>query len=189
MSRASVPAYAPVVAQVCLPLALVLGLVLGGDQVKDVDKHTDVAKHLAALRLHVAVHVRLLPTAVPQIEHEVAQEAHMRVLHLDRAPEALGVLGPIRGKNERAHRGLAGPRLAHQQHLPVSARCARSSLRTLRFIVSLDKSTRPVRGVRKSHLGPTRSVCCGEINAHWRCVEVCSCTQACTGRKGGLHRT
>lgn len=41
----------------------------------------------------------------------------MRVLHVERRPQADGVLGAIVGEDDRAHRGLARTGLAHQQHL------------------------------------------------------------------------
>ena len=50
-----------------------------------------VAKNVVALRLKIVLHEGLLAAAVPQVEHEVSQEAHVRVLHIDGRAEPHGV--------------------------------------------------------------------------------------------------
>ena len=85
--------------------------------VKDIDEDLHVAEDVVALRLEVVLHEGLLPAAVPQVEHQVPKEAHVRVLDVDRRSEPHRVACEVVGEDDRAHRRLAGARLAHQQHL------------------------------------------------------------------------
>ena len=45
--------------------------------------HLDVAEDVVALAGEVVLHEGLLAAAVPQVEHQVAQKANVRVLHVD----------------------------------------------------------------------------------------------------------
>ena len=72
---------------------------------------------MVALRLKVVLHEGLLTAAVPEVEHQVSKEADVGVLNVDRRSEPHRVACEIVGKDDRAHRRLAGARLAHQQHL------------------------------------------------------------------------
>ena len=71
----------------------------------------------AHLRLKVRLHVGLLAAAVPEVEHEVAKEANVRVLDVLGVAEARRLTRNVVGKDDGAHRRLAGVALAHEQHL------------------------------------------------------------------------
>lgn len=85
--------------------------------VKDVDEHLDVAEDVVALCGQVVLHEGVLAPAVPEVEGQVAEEADVRVLDVDRGAQPPCVLGDVVGEDDGAHRGLAGAALAHQQHL------------------------------------------------------------------------
>ena len=78
-------------------VAVVRG-VLGGvvrAHLEDVDQHADVLEDRRALRREVRVHERVLPAAVPEVEDEVAQEAHVVLLDVDGRAEARGERGGV----------------------------------------------------------------------------------------------
>ena len=90
---------------------------LSAFDVEDVDEHGDVTENVVALRLKVRFHVGLLAPAVPEVEHEVAKEANVRVLDVLGVAEARRLTRNVVGKDDGAHRRLAGVALAHEQHL------------------------------------------------------------------------
>lgn len=72
----------------------VLGGVVRAD-LEDVDEHADVLKDRRALRREVGVHEGILPAAVPEVEDEVAEEAHVVLLDVDGRAEARGERGGV----------------------------------------------------------------------------------------------
>lgn len=51
--------------------------------VEHVNQHLDVPEDVVLLRGEVLLHERLLAAAVPQVQHQVAEEADVRVLDVD----------------------------------------------------------------------------------------------------------
>lgn len=51
--------------------------------VEHIDKHGDIPEDVVLLRLEVLFHEGLLAAAVPQIQHQIAEESHVWVLHID----------------------------------------------------------------------------------------------------------
>jgi hypothetical protein len=62
---------------------------------ENVDQHADVLEDRRALGGQVRVHERVLTAAVPEVEDEVAQEAHVVLLDVDGRAEARGERGGI----------------------------------------------------------------------------------------------
>lgn len=60
-----------------------------------------------------------LPSAVPQVEHEVAHELDVAVLHVYRCTQSSYVLGDIVAEDDASHRRLPCTALAHEQHLAL----------------------------------------------------------------------
>lgn len=86
------------------------------------------------------------PSAVPEIEHQVAHELDVAVLHVNRRAQPPHVLCDIVAEDNGAHRRLARAALAHEQHLALllslarvhrGSRCCSSRIRR-GFRVSLD---------------------------------------------------
>lgn len=69
----------------------------------------------------------------------------VRVLDVQGRPEADGVLGAVVGEDDRAHRGLARPGLAHQQDLLLTHCCCS-------LLVSLGRRS-PLTRLRPADLG------------------------------------
>eukprot|EP00968_Pinguiococcus_pyrenoidosus_P028738 scaffold8075_cov410-Pinguiococcus_pyrenoidosus.AAC.2 len=55
--------------------------------VEHVDEHLDAAEDLVALRVEVGLVEVLLAAAVPQVQHQIAQKAHIAMLHIQRGAE------------------------------------------------------------------------------------------------------
>lgn len=51
--------------------------------IKNINKHGDIPEDVVLLRLEILLHERLLTAAVPKIQHQIAQESHVRVLHIN----------------------------------------------------------------------------------------------------------
>jgi hypothetical protein len=62
---------------------------------ENVDEHADVLEDRRALGGQVRVHERVLATAVPEVEDEVAQEANVVLLDVDCRAEARGERGGV----------------------------------------------------------------------------------------------
>ena len=62
--------------------------------VKDVYEHRHVAENVVSLRLKVGLHVRILSTAVPEVEDEVPKESNVRMLNVLRNSTAKNVRAP-----------------------------------------------------------------------------------------------
>ena len=92
-------------------------LELPGLHVKDIDEDLHVAEDVVPLRGEVVLHEGLLTPTVPEVEDQIAQEPHVRVLHVNGGPQPPRVPGDEVGEDDGPHAGLAGPRLAHQQNL------------------------------------------------------------------------
>ena len=74
--------------------------------VEHVDQHGDVLKYIIPLRGEVVLHERLLSTAIPQVEHEVAEETYVRVFHVDSRTETTRVASDVVCKDDRSHARL-----------------------------------------------------------------------------------
>lgn len=51
--------------------------------VEHVDEHFDIPEDVVLLRRKVLLHERLLSATVPEIQHQIAQKANVRVLDVD----------------------------------------------------------------------------------------------------------
>ena len=51
--------------------------------IEHIDEHFNIAEYVIALGGKVVLHKRLLSTAVPQVEHKVAQKADVRLFDID----------------------------------------------------------------------------------------------------------
>jgi len=60
-----------------------------------------------------------VPSAVPEVQHQIAHELDIAVLHVDGRAKASHVLCDIVAEDDASHRRLAGAALAHQQHLAL----------------------------------------------------------------------
>lgn len=58
--------------------------------VKDVNQHRDVLEYRRPLRGKIAVHERILATAVPEVEHQVTEEADVILFYVDGRTEPRG---------------------------------------------------------------------------------------------------
>ncbi len=76
-----------------------------------------VSKDVFSLRSEIILHESLLTTTVPQVQGQVAEEPDVRVLHVDGGAQPSRVAGDVVGEDDGPHRGLARPRLSHQQDL------------------------------------------------------------------------
>ena len=109
------------VAQVCLPLARVTtAFIVRTDHVDHVYQGTHRTEHLIPLCVHIAVHIRCLTTAIPQVEHKIPRESHMRMFDVNGTAKAFGVFRSVRREDKRPHRSLARSGLSHQKDLCVS---------------------------------------------------------------------
>lgn len=92
-------------------------LQLAALDVEHVDQHLHVAEDVVPLAREVVLHERVLAAAVPQVQHQVAQESHMRVLDVYCGSETTGVSGDVVREDDRPHARLSRAALTHQQHL------------------------------------------------------------------------
>lgn len=60
-----------------------------------------------------------LPSAIPQIQHEVAHELDVAVFDINGSAQSANVFCNIVAENDASHGRLASTALAHQQHLPL----------------------------------------------------------------------
>ena len=90
-----------------------------------------VPENSVPLRVKVALVEAKLPAAVPKVEHEVAQEAHVGVLHVESGAEPHCVPCHVVRENDAAHRRLAGAGLTHQKHLLFAHSAAAATTTTL----------------------------------------------------------
>ncbi len=51
--------------------------------IEHIDEHFNIAEYVVALRRKVMLHERLLPAAVPQVEHQIAQKTDVRLFDVD----------------------------------------------------------------------------------------------------------
>lgn len=58
--------------------------------IKDVNQHRDMLEYRGSLGGKIAVHERILATAVPEVEDQVTEEANMILLYVDRCAESRG---------------------------------------------------------------------------------------------------
>ena len=50
--------------------------------IKKINQNLDVPEDAILLVVEVSVHVRLLTTAIPQVQHQVAEKLHIRIIHI-----------------------------------------------------------------------------------------------------------
>ena len=88
-----------------------------------------------SLRIKIALIEAKLPAAVPEVEHEVPEEPHVRMLHVECGAEPHRVSGHVISEDDATHRRLACAALAHQQDLLLahSAACLQIAAATLRL--------------------------------------------------------
>ena len=79
--------------------------------------HLDISENVVALRGEVVLHEGLLTPAVPEVEDEVAQQPHVRVLHVYGGSQPSGVPSYEVGEDDGPHARLTRARLSHQQNL------------------------------------------------------------------------
>lgn len=60
-----------------------------------------------------------VPPAVPKVEHQIAHELDVAVLHVNGRTQSADVFGDIVAEDDAAHGRLAGAALAHEQHLAL----------------------------------------------------------------------
>ena len=82
--------------------------------VKNVDENLHIPEDVVSLWRKVVLHEGLLAAAVPQVEHEVAEQPHVRVLHVDGGAEPPRVPGDEVREDDGPHAGLPRPWLPHQ---------------------------------------------------------------------------
>ena len=61
-----------------------------GLNVKNINQHRDVLKYRRSLGGKIAVHKRVLTTAVPKVEDQVTEEPDMILFHIDGCTESRG---------------------------------------------------------------------------------------------------
>ncbi|CAM9184578.1 unnamed protein product, partial [Heterosigma akashiwo] len=101
-------------------------LQLGALDVEHVDEHLHAAEDQVPLGVEVGLVEGVLAAAVPQVQHQPAEEAHVRVLHVEGGRQPHRVPCQVVREDDTPHRGLSRPRLPHQDdflfcHSPSSS--------------------------------------------------------------------
>ena len=91
-------------------------LQLSGLDIENINQDLDIPEDIVPLRREVVLHEGLLAAAVPEVEHQVTQEPHVTVLHINGGPQPPRVPRDEVGEDDGPHTGLTRPRLSHQQH-------------------------------------------------------------------------
>ena len=65
------------------------------------------------------VHNIHVPSAIPEIQHEVPHELDVAVLDVDSGTQSADILGDIVAEDNASHGRLARATFAHQQHLAL----------------------------------------------------------------------
>jgi len=51
--------------------------------IEDIDQHLNITEYVVPLGSEIVLHERLLPTTIPQIQHQIAQKSDIRLLDID----------------------------------------------------------------------------------------------------------
>lgn len=87
--------------------------------IKHVHAHRHVRKYLLPLRLQERVHESVLPSAVPEVQGQVVQEAHVGVFDVDGCAQTPHIPRDVVAENYGAHGGFASAGAAHEEEFAV----------------------------------------------------------------------
>ena len=84
-------------------------LQLSGLDIEHIDEDLNIPEDVVPLRRKVVLHEGLLTAAVPEVEHQVAEQPHVAVLHVNGGPQPPRVSRDEVGKDDGTHTGLPRP--------------------------------------------------------------------------------